>query len=327
MKMQENTSQMDLKPGEHVDKYTLHQLLGRGGMGDVWAAEHPALGQTVALKVISPTRWIAHNERDTLTQRFTREAQATCQLTSPHTIRVHDFGTTDNGTFFYAMELLEGLDLRRLVELHGPVPVERAIALLQQACDSLGEAHRGGLVHRDVKPANLFATRAGMKHDFVKVLDFGLVKSIDDRLGDVQLTAVGTTAGSPAYMAPEVNQGGAIDHRADIYALGCVAHWLVTGELVFQSPNAMKAMLSHANEVPAPPSSMTELTIPPAYDALVARCLSKDPADRPGSTAAVADLLRAIPIAEAWTQTRAAAWWKHRIEAPKPVSQPHRTDA
>jgi serine/threonine protein kinase len=231
-------------------------------MGDVWRAHHRLLIRPAAIKLIRPQ---PAGDPGLLHRRFEREARATAALRSPHTVQLYDFGVADDGTLYYVMELLEGLDLETLVRRFGQVPAERAVPILKQVCHSLAEAHQAGLVHRDIKPANLFITRAGGERDFVKVLDFGLVK-----LGQgseapevLRLTATGAVAGTPAYVAPEIVLGDAhVDHRADLYALGCVGYWLLTGRLVFEGDTRMKVLVQHAQTPPPPPSTRTELSIP-----------------------------------------------------------------
>ena len=195
---------------------------------------------------------------------------------------LHDFGVTPEGAFYYVMELLDGLDLETLVRRFGPVPPERAIHLLIQACDSLAEAHATGLVHRDVKPANILACHWGLKWDFVKVLDFGLVKSAWSMGDDDHVTSEGTITGTPAYMAPEAALGGqAIDARVDLYGLGCVAYWLLTGERVFVGRTPVEVLLHHVKTPPLPPSERAGRQIPASLEALVLACLAKDPDERP----------------------------------------------
>jgi serine/threonine protein kinase len=213
------------------------------------------------------------------------------------------------------MELLEGMTLQALVRDHGPLPAARAIHILRQVCDSLQEAHVSGLVHRDIKPANIHVGRLGLRHDFVKVLDFGLVKSVVEREANPGLaTEMGLTPGTPAYMAPEAAGADAVDARADIYALGCVAYYLITGKLVFEGTSAIQMMARHLQEAPVPPSRRTEQGVPDGLDRLVLACLAKEPADRPESAAAVARALDAIE-AGCWNEADASAWWT-RYEGP-----------
>jgi serine/threonine-protein kinase len=232
-------------------------------------------------------------------------------LRSPHTIAVYDFGLAADGAFYYVMELLEGFSLQTLVDRFGPVPPERAVRLLRQACHSLAEAHANGLVHRDVKPANLFVCRLGLDLDFVKVLDFGLVKlQRGNAMKAEALTLEGGFAGTPAYMPPEVALDAEdVDGRADIYALGCVAYWLLTARRVFESGNGMQMVVDHVRTPPVPPSRRAEQAIPPGLDEIVLRCLEKDPARRPASAAQLSRELEAVGIEPLWTEARARAWW------------------
>ncbi|MBN2361832.1 MAG: protein kinase [Deltaproteobacteria bacterium] len=299
--------------------YELIEPIGRGGMGEVWRARHGALGRPVAVKLIRPDRLsgVEPEHKRELLKRFEREVRATSMLRSPHTVAVYDIGTAEDGTLFYAMELLEGINLQQLVAVHGPVPVERAVHLLLQACDALAEAHGLGLVHRDVKPGNLLACRLGLQHDYLKVLDFGLVKLEAAPSAQSQLTGDGTLIGSPAFMPPEVPAGTALDGRADLYALGCVAFWLVTGQLVFEGANPLQVLMRHAGEEPIAPSQRLGLSLPAAFDDLVLACLRKHPDERPAGAREVAAALRAIPLEQPWTAERAEAWWsEHPIAAP-----------
>src|SRR5262249_48218967 len=223
-----------LKHAREIGSYELIQGIAEGGMGEVWRAKHRLLARPAALKLIRSDAF-GSNERvhEALVRRFEREAQDTATLGSTHTIDVYDFGVTEEGDFYYVMELLDGISLQRFVELFGPMEPARVVYLLQQVCHSLGEAHARGLVHRDIKPANVFMCRLGPDDDFVKVLDFGLVKHIDARAGQM-LTVEGETAGTPAYMAPEIALGRPnVDGRSDLYSLGSVAYYLVTGQPAF----------------------------------------------------------------------------------------------
>jgi len=207
------------------------------------------------------------------------------------------------------MEFLEGMDLESLVRSKGPLPAARVIHILRQVCESLEEAHASGLIHRDIKPANIHIGRLGLEQDFVKVLDFGLVKSVADRSPEASLaTAEGLTPGTPAYMPPEAALGEVIDGRADLYALGCVAYYLITGHLVFESSNPMQMIARHMRDQPVPPSKRTELPVPPELERLVLACLAKDPNDRPRSAADLGRALGAIP-AEPWSEEEALKWW------------------
>jgi serine/threonine protein kinase len=296
-----------------IGQYTLESKIGSGGMGEVWRARHRLLIRPAAVKLIRPqTIGSVAGDPDLLLRRFEREARATAALRSPHTVQLHDFGVAEDGTLYYVMELLEGLDLDTLVKRFGPVPAERAVHILEQVCASLADAHANGLTHRDIKPANIVVSRVGAAWDFVKVLDFGLVKLEGTHHSDasVKLTAVGAVSGTPAFMAPEVALGEeSTDHRVDLYSLGCVAYWLLTGTLVFEGPTAMKVMMAHAQTAPPPPSSRVELPIPPALEALILECLEKDPARRPASAAALGARLHALATAMPWTPEQAEKWW------------------
>ncbi len=300
-----------------LGSYQLDELLGAGGMGEVWRGSHARLKRPAAIKLIKPEKLGGSDERARATalQRFEREAQATAELGSPHTVTVYDFGRTGDGTFYLVMELLDGFDLETLVEQHGPQPPERVVHLLTQVCHSLGDAHGHGLVHRDIKPANIYACRLGLDVDFVKVLDFGLVKHIEPEQGDEPgLTKEDVVTGTPAYMPPEVALGTEpTDERADIYMVGCVAYWLLTGKLVFEGANAVAVISNHIHAEPEPPSRRAAVTLPAALDELVMDCLAKDPEQRPQSIAELRRRLAQVALDPPWTQERAAAWWaEHR---------------
>jgi serine/threonine-protein kinase len=300
-----------------MGSYELLERLDRGGMGEVWRARHRMLARPAAVKLIRPEMLGDGRVAETLVRRFEREAQATAALHSPHTVELYDFGVTRDGTFYYVMEILDGIDLESLVRRFGPVPPERAVHLLLQACDSLADAHHAGLVHRDIKPGNLIACRRGLKYDFLKVLDFGLVKSSWSEEADTRLTMEGTTAGTPAYMAPEVAMSQtALDGRADLYALGCVAYWLVTGHMVFTGTTAMQVALQHVQAAPVPPSQRAGATLPPALETAILCCLEKDPSRRPADAEALAARLVATGLAAAWTAERARGWWEQHVARP-----------
>lgn len=291
--------------------YDLLELLSRGGMGEIWRARHRHLKRDAALKIIRPDFLVTQSGRgaDTLRKRFEREARAIAALKSPHTVAIHDFGSTEDGGFYYAMELLEGFDLDQLVKRFGPLPVSRVVWIIVQACDSLEEAHRRSMIHRDIKPSNLFLCNLGTTYDFCKLLDFGLVKRClpeDEGL----LTATGATTGTPAFMAPEVASGSSFDSRSDIYGLGCVAYWLVTGHLLFEEPTPMATILAHLQKEPVAPSKRTEMQIPPAFDEIILSCLAKNPADRPSSAFALGRSLAGCPDIPAWRQEDAGSWWR-----------------
>ncbi len=306
----------DISRARRMGAYRLVEKLGEGGMGEVWKAEHRMLARPAAIKLIRSDPGGSSSSRTPSSHlhRFEREVQATSQLRSPHTVEVYDYGLTEYRGFYYVMELLDGLSLEDLVQRHGPLCAERVIHVLTQACHSLAEAHASGLVHRDIKPANVFVCRHGLEHDWVKVLDFGLVKRSGGSK-DPKLTDIGAFAGTPAYGSPETAMGesDAVDGRSDLYALGCVGFWLLTGTTVFRAANPMQMLLKHVHEEPTSPSRRTELPIPAALDDLILACLRKDPAARPASAANLADALRHIPVDRPWTAERAREWWdRHR---------------
>ena len=301
--------------------YQLDTLLGRGGMGEVWAARHRMLARPAAVKLIRPDRLGHTPDASIIMLRFEREARATARLGSPHTVEVYDFGLTDDGVFYYVMELLDGLDVQTLVERHGPLPPERAVFVLRQVCHSLAEAHVTGFVHRDVKPANIFVARKGLDLDFAKVLDFGLVKPVARGADATALTAENVAAGTPAFMAPEMVLGETADPRTDIYALGCVAFWMLTGGLVFEAETPMKMLMAHVQTAANPPSTRTELPIPSALDAVVLHCLEKDPEARPRDAGEVMRRLDAIALDAPWTPDRARVWWDAHAPA-RTVAEP-----
>lgn len=292
-----------------MGSYQLGDLLGRGGMGEVYKASHRMLARPAAIKIIRGDV-IAAGDREgarAAVRRFRREAEVAARLTSPHTVALYDFGVTEDDTLFLVMELLQGKDLQTLVREHGPLSPGRAVHLLCQVCDSLEEAHAAGLVHRDVKPANIHVGRVGTEYDYVKVLDFGLVKSVRGA-GLEESQADAPTPGTPAYMAPEAALGGAVDGRADLYSLGCVGYFLLTGQLVFEADNALQMIARHMRSEPVPPSQRAPFPVPPALDRVVLACLAKRPEDRPRSAAELARALVGSGL-EPWTQTQAMEWW------------------
>jgi transcriptional regulator with AAA-type ATPase domain len=314
-----NEELLDNKPA--VGSYQLISPLGSGGMGEVWLARHRLLARPAAVKLIrQETRGSAAREQ--LVRRFLREAHVTAGLQSPHTVQLYDFGVSDSGDFFYVMELLQGLDLQRIVKNFGPQRAERVIMFLRQTCRSLAEAHEHGLVHRDIKPANLFVARLGSEYDYLKVLDFGIVK--EPRGEDLtMLSAQDILQGTPAFMAPEVALGeGHIDGRTDLYSLACAGYWALTGQPVFDASTPMQMLMHHAQTPPAPPSRVSELPIPTALEAVLMQCLEKDPARRPSSALELESQLASVRCHDPWTRARAQAWWE--AHAPDIVA-PHTT--
>ena len=248
----------EVRRARELGSYRLEKKLGEGGMGEVWQARHRMLARPAAIKLIRPstTGKTGPEVTQEAVRRFEREAQVIARLRSPHTVDLFDFGIAADGAFYYVMELLDGLDVDRLLRRFGPTPPERAIYLLRQICHSLSEAQSCGLVHRDIKPANIFVCQYGEDYDFVKVLDFGIVGAAHspDESSTVQ-TRENDLKGTPAFMAPEQAMGRPVDGRADIYATGCVAYWLLTGQYVFTADNAMGLLLQHAQTSPVPPSA------------------------------------------------------------------------
>ena len=296
-----------LDEGLTVGSYRLVTPLGSGGMGQVWLGRHRLLARPAAVKLIR------HDSRpglaeEQLVRRFQREAQVTAGLRSPHTVQLYDFGVNDSGSFYYVMELLEGLDLHQIVSRFGPQPAERVTMLLRQACRSLAEAHQHGLVHRDIKPANLFVTRLGSEYDYLKVLDFGIVKDQPGQDATI-LTNEGILQGTPAFMAPELVSGGGVDGRTDLYSLGCTVYWALTGQLLFQANTPAQMLLHHVQTRPVPPSEVSELPIPRDLEAILMMCLEKDPARRPSSALELDARLARVSCEPVWTDENARAWW------------------
>lgn len=303
-----------------MGSYHLGELLGRGGMGEVYLATHRMLARPAAIKLIRP-EIIAPGggeAADLAVKRFRREAEVAANLRSPHTVELYDFGVMENQTLYFVMELLDGMNLEVLVKRYGKVPANRVIHIVRQVCESLEEAHVRGLVHRDIKPANIHIGRLGLQDDFVKVLDFGLVKTMTGTTGEHSMaTGMGMTPGTPDYMSPEMLLAETVDGRTDIYAVGCVAYFLLTGLPVFDGQSVFAVMAKHMNEPPVPPSIRAGVELPPGLEALVLACLAKKRADRPASAAELGRALAAVP-AEPWTQELAANWWSTHQPNSKP---------
>jgi serine/threonine-protein kinase len=312
-----------LRQAQELGSYQIGELLGRGGMGEVWRAKHRLLARPAAIKLVRPEVLGASTdvEARAALRRFEREAQATAALSSPHTIGVFDFGATHDGAFYYVMELLSGRDLDSLVREFGPLPADRVLYLLRQVCHSLADAHARGMVHRDIKPANIYVCRMGLDYDFVKVLDFGLVKISRSASSQQTITIDPTTSGTPAFMAPEMILGDRdIDRRADVYALGCVAYYLLTGELVFDADTPMNMLLHHVQTQPLPPSQRTELPISKELDDLVLACLEKDPNRRPQDAGQLFRMAHQCSC-EGWNGDAAKHWWEtHLLELTGPLT-------
>jgi serine/threonine-protein kinase len=287
-------------------------------MGEIWLAKHRFLVRPAAVKLIR------HDvppgaAREELVRRFEREAQVTAGLRSPHTVQLYDFGVNDSGSFYYVMEFLHGLDLHQIGTRFGPQPAERVIMLLRQACRSLAEAHARGLVHRDIKPANVFVTRLGTEYDYVKILDFGVVKEQSGR-DATMLSNQGMVQGTPAFMPPEIILGETrIDGRADLYSLACTAYWALTAHVLFDATNVAQMLLHHVQTRPVPPSERSELPVPRQLEAILMMCLEKDPVNRPSSALQLDSELARVPYRDTWTNERAQKWWE--AHAPEVVER------
>ncbi len=298
-----------------LGSYQLEALIGRGGMGEVWKARHKMLARDAAIKIVRPdlTEGLPARQSELAIRRFEREARVTASLQSPHTVYLYDFGTSRDGSFYFVMELLDGISLQKLVQTFGPQPPSRVIHLLRQVCLSLEEAHHRGLVHRDLKPSNVMICQVALDHDVAKVLDFGLVKptAVDEF---TNLTLDGVSAGTPGYIAPEIAMGETrIDSRADLYTLGCVAYYLLTGTLVFNEASPTAMAVAHVQKTPDPPSVRTELPVPSDLEQVVLQCLAKQPGDRPASARVLIQWLDACRDAGEWTSSDAEAWWQMHL--------------
>ncbi len=304
---------------QQIGAYKLVRKLGEGGMGEVWLGMHRMLARPAAIKRVKAAR-LTRGDKDTAKEviaRFITEARITASLRSRNTIELFDYGTTPDGGFYYVMELLDGLDLRALVDKHGPLPAGRAIQLLLQACGSLAEAHDRGLVHRDIKPENLYACRNADEVDITKVLDFGIVAVESGDLA-AKVSKAGFVVGTPSTMSPEQARGEPLDGRSDIYALGCVAFWLLTGTEVFPRDGQLEMLIAHLNDTPESPSQRAACVLPAGLDDVVLSCLRKSREMRPANVRELAAALRAIhiPAADNWTREQAAAWWHEHMPEP-----------
>jgi len=300
-----NTLRREAFEAKQIGQYRLKKLIGTGGMGEVHLAEHLLLKRPCAIKLVRPDK--AGDPR--ALARFEREVQETAKLTHWNSVEIYDYGHAQDGTFYYVMEYLPGMNLEQLVEMHGPLPAGRVIYLLQQVCDALAEAHAHGMIHRDIKPANIFAAKRGGIYDVAKLLDFGLVKTADLE-ADSSLTQEGMVAGSPLFMAPEQATGESIDERSDIYSLGLVAYFLLTGEPPFNDEKAIKVLLAHAHDVPTPPSQRNP-AIPGDLEEVVLRCLEKDPELRFQNVEALSAALGDCASAHDWNRNLARDWWQN----------------
>jgi eukaryotic-like serine/threonine-protein kinase len=312
----------DVVKARDIGSYQLVERLGQGGMSDVWRAQHRMLARDAAVKLIRREVLFGHGPQsaERLLRIFLREARTTAKLTSPHTIQVYDFGITRDGAFYYVMELLDGVDLKRLVERDGPQAPERATYILRQVCRSLHEAHTHDFVHRDVKPANIFLCRQGDEYDFAKVLDFGLV--LDRHPTAEEIDDERRFVGTPAIMAPEMlRYQTPVDARADIYALGCVGYWLLTGKRVFEAETRNDMLVMHAHQKPVSPSKRIGKPLHAELEALIMSCLEKNPARRPQTARELRERLEALAFDRAWTEERAELWWRRTSAKPENLQQ------
>ena len=309
-----------------LGQYTLEKKLGEGGMGVVYRASHAMLRRPTAIKLLLPDR----AGKEALT-RFEREVRRTAMLTHPNTVTVFDYGRTTDGVFYYAMELLEGASLDEVVEVDGPQPEERVIHLLEQAAASLAEAHDAGLIHRDVKPGNILVVDRGGISDLVKVVDFGLVKDVGSMASggatsETVLTMANAITGTPLYIAPEtLTAPETIDARADLYALGAVGYWLLTGTHVFGGNSIFEVCAHHLHSVPDSPSTRLGAPVSPDLEAVLLACLAKRPEERPASAHVLRERLVACTASGRWTNARAAEWWavhRHQLRSSGATERP-----
>jgi hypothetical protein len=298
----------EVQKARRLGQYVLQRKIGEGGMGEVYEARHGMMRRGCAVKLVR-----AGGAGEKQLQRFEREVQLTARLTHPNTITIFDYGRSSDGIFYYAMELLSGANLQRVVDVGGPQAPGRVVRILEMACGALAEAHGLGLIHRDIKPANIFLCSQGGERDVVKLLDFGLVKELDEER-DLALTAENGVLGTPQYMAPEcVLAPGSVDARADIYALGAVAYFLLAGEEVFTGGSVVEVCSQHLYQR-AQPLSERGIVVPAELEALVLACLEKDPARRPQSAGELRRLLEGCSVEE-WDAERAGNWWlEHAAE-------------
>ena len=303
----------EVRDARRLGQYTLGEKLGEGGMGVVYRASHAMLRRPTAIKLLA-------DARDASLARFEQEVQLLAGLNHPNIVTVHDYGRTAGGAFYYAMELLDGMDLEKLVAADGPQPAERVIHLIRQAARGLEEAHGVGLVHRDIKPANVFVCRWWGEPDAVKVLDFGLAKNNADPHQSV--TGHDVVLGTPLYISPEALKGAAlVDVRSDLYSLGAVAYYLLTAQPVFAGGSAVEVCAKHLHSAPVPPSERLGHAVPADLEAIVLRCLAKSPGDRYATAADLGRALAACNAADDWSADRARAWWKQRGDAPTPARE------
>lgn len=309
---------------QQLGQYRLSRSLGAGGMGEVYLAHHYLMKRPCAIKIIRPEKAGDSN----VLARFEREVHASSKLSHWNNIDIYDYGRTEDGTFYYVMEYLPGLNVSDLVNRFGHLPPGRVIHLLRQVCDALNEAHSQGMIHRDIKPANVFAAKRGGFYDVAKLLDFGLAKPIAST-EDSNLTQEGMITGSPLFMSPEQAAGeGEPDARSDIYSVGILAYFMLTGHAPFEYDRPIKVIIAHAHEAVVPPSEHVP-SIPHDLEAIVMRCLAKDPDDRYQSILDMADALDKCESAGTWQQADALQWWTENetiAECPQPGEEAQPTD-
>jgi eukaryotic-like serine/threonine-protein kinase len=293
-----------------LGQYRLRKRLGVGGMGEVYLAEHQLLKRPCAVKLIRSGEATDPHAQE----RFEREVRLTATLSHPNTVEIFDYGRADDGTYYYVMEYLPGLSLAELVERYGPLPPERAVYLLRQVCGALREAHSAGLIHRDLKPSNIIAARRGGMDDVAKLLDFGLVRPTANAHAP-HLSALGQVIGTPLFMSPEQAIGaGELDERSDLYSLGAVAYFLLTGRPPFNLDDGLAVMIAHARDPVVPPSKV-RAGFPDDLERVVLRCLAKAPAERFPNAASLERALGECACAKEWDQDQAAHWWQSMQQA------------
>jgi len=312
---QQRELQLAALSAKQLGQYTLEEKIGAGGMGTVYRARHRFLRRPTAVKLLDVEKM-----SDLAIGRFEREVQLTSQLTHPNTIAIYDYGHTDEGLFYYVMELLEGVNLDELISDCGPQPEGRVASILQQVCGSLAEAHAAGMIHRDIKPANIYLTIRGGVYDYVKVLDFGLAKDVSGAAA-ANVTAAPSLTGTPLYLAPETIENPEIaTPRSDVYAIGAVGYFLLTGTTVFRGHSIIDILSAHVKQTPETPSQRLNRAVEPNLEALIMRCLAKNPQERPADAHALLEELATCDT-PAWRWSDARDWWLNRDKYRAAVSE------